>query len=343
MKRPFWRSIAAYRRCFRRLCRVAASTSRPARPTPRSRSVASAPPRPPARRLAAAALQPLQPRRLRPGSGRFTLRVGPIDPTAHHGEVRPADPVRRHPAAARDVAESVLNFFHDNVGLSWGTSIIALTVCVRAILIPLTYSQIKGMRALQALQPQIKEIQEKFKNDRQRQQQEMMRFYQENKVNPLSSCLPLLAAAAGLLRALPDSCAATNSRKTSSLSAAEPVAFIKLGDRKAARRPRLIVLVILFGVSMALSTQVMMRSSPTAAGAQQYVMLGVFALVGALLRADRSRRPEPLLDHDQLLDRRPAVAAKLIPAPACPLRRSRRRPNHRLNRQEEERRRQGRY
>ena len=91
-----------------------------------------------------------------------------------------------------NVAESVLNFFHDNVGLSWGTSIIALTVCVRAILIPLTYKQIKGMRALQALQPQIKAIQEKFKNDRQRQQQEMMRFYQENKVNPLASCLPLL-------------------------------------------------------------------------------------------------------------------------------------------------------
>ena len=48
------------------------------------------------------------------------------------------------------------------------------------------------MRALQALQPQIKAIQEKYKNDRQRQQQEMMRFYQENKVNPLASCLPLL-------------------------------------------------------------------------------------------------------------------------------------------------------
>jgi len=58
-----------------------------------------------------------------------------------------------------DAAEAVLNFFHDNVGLSWGTSIIALTVCVRAVLIPLTYKQIKGMRALQALQPQIKTIQ----------------------------------------------------------------------------------------------------------------------------------------------------------------------------------------
>jgi YidC/Oxa1 family membrane protein insertase len=92
-----------------------------------------------------------------------------------------------------DVADSVLNFFHDNAGLSWGGAIIALTVVTRAVLIPLTYRQLKGMRALQALQPQIKEIQEKFKNDRQRMQQEMMRFYQENKVNPCAACIPLIA------------------------------------------------------------------------------------------------------------------------------------------------------
>ncbi len=92
-----------------------------------------------------------------------------------------------------DVANGVLQFFHDSAGLSWGMSIIALTVCTRALLIPLTYRQLKGMRALQALQPQIKEIQAKYKNDRQRMQQEMMRFYQENKVNPFASCIPLIA------------------------------------------------------------------------------------------------------------------------------------------------------
>ncbi|HEY6549797.1 MAG TPA: YidC/Oxa1 family membrane protein insertase [Solirubrobacterales bacterium] len=92
-----------------------------------------------------------------------------------------------------DIANGVLQFFHDNAGLSWGMSIIALTVVTRALLIPLTYRQLKGMRALQALQPQIKEIQAKYKNDRQRMQQEMMRFYQENKVNPFASCIPLLA------------------------------------------------------------------------------------------------------------------------------------------------------
>jgi YidC/Oxa1 family membrane protein insertase len=92
-----------------------------------------------------------------------------------------------------DLANGVLQFFHDSVGLSWGMSIIALTVVTRAVLIPLTYKQLKGMRALQALQPQIKELQEKYKNDKQRMQQEMMRFYKENEVNPLASCLPLIA------------------------------------------------------------------------------------------------------------------------------------------------------
>jgi YidC/Oxa1 family membrane protein insertase len=92
-----------------------------------------------------------------------------------------------------DVANSVLKFFHDTVGLSWGGAIIALTVCTRAVLIPLTYKQLKGMRALQALQPQMKEIQAKYKNDKQRMQQEMMAFYKENKVNPFASCIPLLA------------------------------------------------------------------------------------------------------------------------------------------------------
>jgi YidC/Oxa1 family membrane protein insertase len=92
-----------------------------------------------------------------------------------------------------DIVNAVLKFFHDSAGLSWGMSIIALTIVTRAILIPLTYRQLKGMRALQVLQPQIKEIQAKYKNDKQRMQQEMMRFYQENKVNPFASCIPLLA------------------------------------------------------------------------------------------------------------------------------------------------------
>src|ERR1700710_753343 len=92
-----------------------------------------------------------------------------------------------------NIANGILQFFHDNAGLSWESSIIPLTITVRALLIPLTYKQLKGMRAMQALQPQIKEIQAKYKNDKQRMQQEMMNFYKENKVNPFASCIPLIA------------------------------------------------------------------------------------------------------------------------------------------------------
>jgi len=58
-----------------------------------------------------------------------------------------------------DIANAVLVYFHDDLGLSWGGAIILLTVVTRTLLIPLTYKQLKSMRALQAFQPQMKEIQ----------------------------------------------------------------------------------------------------------------------------------------------------------------------------------------
>src|SRR3990170_1420408 len=87
---------------------------------------------------------------------------------------------------------SVMKFLHDNLGTSWSWSIVLLTVIVRIVLIPLTWRQIKSMRAMQALQPQIKALQEKYKSDRQLLNQKVMEFYQENKVSPFGSCLPLL-------------------------------------------------------------------------------------------------------------------------------------------------------
>jgi YidC/Oxa1 family membrane protein insertase len=91
-----------------------------------------------------------------------------------------------------DIFDQVILFFHDSVGLSWGMSIIALTVAVRLVLMPLTFKQFKSMARLQELAPQVKELQEKYKDDRQRLNQEMMKFYRENQVNPLGSCLPLV-------------------------------------------------------------------------------------------------------------------------------------------------------
>ena len=86
----------------------------------------------------------------------------------------------------------LLETLHFTVGLSWGWSIVALTVIVRVAMIPLTVKQQQSFRAMQALQPEIKKLQAKYKNDRQKLNEEMMAFYKENKVNPFGSCLPLL-------------------------------------------------------------------------------------------------------------------------------------------------------
>jgi YidC/Oxa1 family membrane protein insertase len=91
-----------------------------------------------------------------------------------------------------DFCESIMTFFHDSVGFSWGLSIIFLTFVIRLLILPLTFKQVRGMQALQRLQPELKKLQERYKGDKQRLNQEMMKFYQEHKVNPLSSCLPVL-------------------------------------------------------------------------------------------------------------------------------------------------------
>lgn len=85
----------------------------------------------------------------------------------------------------------LLVFFYQYLG-SAGLAIIALTILVRIVLVPLTWKQTKSMVEMQRLQPKIKAIQNKYKDNPEKQQEEMMKFYQENKVNPLGGCLPLI-------------------------------------------------------------------------------------------------------------------------------------------------------
>jgi YidC/Oxa1 family membrane protein insertase len=85
--------------------------------------------------------------------------------------------------------------FGADSGVSWSLAIVGLVVLIRIILIPLFVKQIKSQRALTALQPHMKEIQKKYKDDRQKQSEEMMKLYKEHKTNPLASCFPILAQA----------------------------------------------------------------------------------------------------------------------------------------------------
>src|SRR5215213_8450020 len=94
-----------------------------------------------------------------------------------------------------DACQWILEFWHDLIGDfdgAWGVAIILMTFTVRLIILPLTFKGVKSMQRLQTLQPAIKQIQERYKDDKQRMNQEVMAFYQREKVNPLSSCFPLL-------------------------------------------------------------------------------------------------------------------------------------------------------
>ncbi len=84
-----------------------------------------------------------------------------------------------------------LEFFNAQ-GIPWWLSIAILTVIVRSLLFPLTIRQVKSMRAMQDLKPEMDRIRAKYKDNRQKQQEELMKLYQERKVNPFGSCLPLL-------------------------------------------------------------------------------------------------------------------------------------------------------
>jgi YidC/Oxa1 family membrane protein insertase len=90
------------------------------------------------------------------------------------------------------VMKHVLSWFHTSLGLPWAWAIVGTTVVVRMLLVPLTIKQIHSMQNLQRYAPQMKEIQKKYKGDKQKQNEELMKFYRENQINPAASCLPML-------------------------------------------------------------------------------------------------------------------------------------------------------
>ena len=103
------------------------------------------------------------------------------------------------PVFATNPLQPLINFFEqiliwlNDLGIGWGMAIVCLTIMIRVLLLPLTLKQFKSMQSMARLQPEIKKLQEKYKNDKERLNQEMMRFYRENKVNPFASCLPMVA------------------------------------------------------------------------------------------------------------------------------------------------------
>ncbi len=164
-----------------------------------------------------------------------------------------------------DLANSVLTFFHDDVGTSWGVAIILLTFVTRIVILPLSLKQIRSMRSLQAHQPDIKRIQEKYKDDRQRMQREMMDFYRENKINPFASCVPLLLQLPVFLALF----YLLRSDEFKDEIQGDP-SFLGIPDlSETATGTALVVLIVLYFVTMVGSTSIMASS---AEGAQRWMM-----------------------------------------------------------------------
>src|SRR4051812_1563240 len=91
-----------------------------------------------------------------------------------------------------DINEAVLRFWHNNIGLSWGASIIGLTAVIRMLILPLTFKQVRSMQPLQRLQPEMKKTQQRNKDAKQRAQQGMIESYREPQATPPGSSLPLI-------------------------------------------------------------------------------------------------------------------------------------------------------
>jgi YidC/Oxa1 family membrane protein insertase len=91
-----------------------------------------------------------------------------------------------------NILGGVLLYFHQTLGAPWWLSIVMLTVIVRSLLFPLTVKQVRSMRAMQDLKPQMDRVRAQFKDNPQRQREEMAKVYQEQGVNPLGGCLPIV-------------------------------------------------------------------------------------------------------------------------------------------------------
>ncbi|MDQ4126561.1 MAG: membrane protein insertase YidC [Actinomycetota bacterium] len=91
-----------------------------------------------------------------------------------------------------DVLGAALLYFHQTLGAPWWLSIVMLTVIVRSLLFPLTVKQVKSMRAMQDLKPEMDKVRAQYRDNVQKQREEMAKVYQDRGVNPLGGCLPIL-------------------------------------------------------------------------------------------------------------------------------------------------------
>ena len=192
----------------------------------------------------------------------------------------------------------ILDCFHDNVGLPWAWSIVGTTIVVRILLVPLTVRQIHSMQSLQAHAPEMKEIQQKYKGDRQKLNEELMKFYRENNINPAASCLPLLAQLPVFIALY--FVAQELHRNTSPGSLGWLRIVPNIAEKATAHWSGYVLLAIYAG-----SRSPRRTSCRTTMDKTQRDIMMVLPLVFITRRRALPDRPRPLLGDDQPVDGRP--------------------------------------
>lgn len=187
-------------------------------------------------------------------------------------------------------------------GITWALSIVGLVVVIRVLITPLFIRQIKAQRGLQLLQPEIKKLQEKYKNDRERQSKELMELYKRTGTNPFASCLPILLQAPiffALFRVLngvsnthdvpgfPGDLILVNSFADAKLFGAKISDSFLGADNTHAQILSIILIVLMSFTSFTTQRQVMTKNMPPSAGdspfaQQQKLLLYIFPLLFAI-------------------------------------------------------------
>jgi YidC/Oxa1 family membrane protein insertase len=174
----------------------------------------------------------------------------------------------------------VIVWIHDDVGLAWGIGIVLITWLSRLVVLPFTLRSMHGMREMQALQPYLKEIQEKYKDDRQRMQREQMALFQEHGVNPLAACLPLVFQFPVFI-ALYQLLRSSTFKDEVEASGDAGWLFIKNIAEHPTGAEAAVLIVLAVAGTFAL---IFFNPSPqTGGGAQRYLFAGVFSLVTVFL------------------------------------------------------------
>jgi len=175
-----------------------------------------------------------------------------------------------------DLADVVIKFVHDDVGMSWGLSIIALTFIVRIAVLPLSLRGIRSMRRMQIVAPKIQALKEKYKEDPQRFQRETMELYKKEGVNPFSSCLPFILQIPFFIAIYQ---LLNGDTFQADVEASPPAGFLFVKSViESPHGAELIVLIVLFVTTTAASVLLTTATSPTASPAQRYLML-LFPLI----------------------------------------------------------------